>query len=119
MTIMCNNMPCMSLTTATGMMLMPCCDAMEGMACGAIIDMAGSCVARMSPGAADASCTAEMSILGMAVPGCCKPNGQCGLMSGTLMGCVERPRYPLGFLMGMPTTPLAAETCGGDEDGGI
>jgi hypothetical protein len=34
------------------------------------------------------------------------------------MGCVERSEYPLGFLMGMPTTPLGSMACGGG-DGGV
>jgi hypothetical protein len=122
MTIMCNGMPCMGFTSAAGTMLMPCCDAMEGMACGAITDTMGTCIARMSPGTADASCPTAQSLLNMPVPGCCKPDGKCGLMSGTLMGCVERTRYPTTFLMtvmGMAPPPLTAAMCGDGADGGI
>lgn len=114
---------CAATMTAAGTVLPPCCDAMEGNACGAIVDMAGTmCIAKGQMGTVDPSCPSAMSVLGMAVPGCCKPNNMCGLQSGTLMGCVERSRYPVAFLatvMGMPPPAPMSMACGGDADGGI
>ena len=118
MPIDCNGMQCTPIMTPI-QTLPPCCDASMGNACGAIIDMAGTCIARGQMGTPSDECDDEMSVLGMAVEGCCRPDGMCGLQSGTLMGCIERSKYPLGFLMGMPTTPLASMACSGDADGGI
>jgi len=58
-------------------------------------------------------------VLNMVTQGCCQPDGECGLKSGTLMGCVERTEYPSGFLLSM--MPLTdAKTCtpvAGDDAG--
>ena len=113
--IQCMGMSCGPTMSAQGP-LMPCCDAANGMACGAIVGAMNQCVAIKQEGMADPSCPSAQSVLGMAVPGCCKMGNKCGLMSGTLMGCVERTQYPPTFLMGMMA--LTAASCGGDIDAG-
>jgi hypothetical protein len=118
-------MDCAPIMTAAGTTLMPCCDASMGNACGAITGMMGTtpiCTARKQMGTVSDECTDAVSVLTMPVEGCCRPDGMCGLLSNTLeMSCVERSKYPLGFLGGTPppTMPLPSETCGGDADGGI
>jgi hypothetical protein len=118
--IMCGTTMCTPIMTAAGTTLMPCCDASMMMACGAVTDMMGGCTARHQAGTVSDDCPDGQSILGMTVEGCCRPDGMCGLMSNTLeMSCVERSKYPLGFLMGAPTMPLDMQPCGGDTDAGM
>ena len=55
---------------------------------------------------------------------CCNPDGECGFVSASLMGCIERSIYPTAFLSSMaPTTgmfPLQTITCSaGDDDAGM
>ena len=78
------------------------------------------CVAVGQEGELDANCPTEKSVINTDVMGCCKPSGKCGLQSGTLMGCVQRSRYPVAFLDAM-TDPLPLEDmdCGGDTDAGM
>jgi len=115
----CDGTTCQPLTTALGM-LPPCCSDKEGLVCGAqtSMDTPPQCTALMQPGTDDPTCPTEMSVAMTALAGCCIPGGMCGVRSATLMGCIERSEYPIGFLMGMPTTPLASMACGGGGDGG-
>jgi hypothetical protein len=109
MMIMCGAMTCTAVMGAAGT-LPPCCDAKNGNACGATVDMMGGCVAIKQEGVADPTCPSANSAAGTTVPGCCKMGNKCGLMSGALMGCVERTQYPPMFIMGGMS--LQAVMCG-------
>jgi hypothetical protein len=112
-TKMCGSNTCSGIMTALSF-LPPCCDAAMGNACGVETDEAGTCTAIKQEGDEDSRCPSAQSVLGMEVKGCCKMGNKCGLMSGTLMGCVERSVYPTGFLMMvnmMPPPKLTAQAC--------
>ena len=97
--VMCGTKMCSSFMSASGSTLMPCCDMVNGTICGGIVGMMGECQGLGQPGEEDPSCASEMSVLGTPVPGCCRPDGKCGLKSGRLMRCVERSVYPTAFVM--------------------
>jgi len=73
------------------------------------------CQAPNQPGDLDPSCPShEVATAGLVLMGCCKPGNQCGVMSMSGLGCVERTQLAT-FAGG----PLDALVCGGaDVDGG-
>ncbi|MDH5674386.1 MAG: PKD domain-containing protein [Myxococcales bacterium] len=109
--VVCNGETCAPVVGATGE-LPACCDMDSGGGCGAQVSMTdpSDCEAINQPGDLDPSCPPAMSVIGTEVPGCCKPDGKCGVMSGTLSGCIERTDYPPAFLMDM--MQLDAVDCG-------
>jgi hypothetical protein len=120
-TKMCGTATCMG-GMLQGQMSPPCCDEDSGNVCGLTVDaMTGACEGLMQPGDPDPSCPTELSVITTELVGCCKPDGKCGVISTSLMGCIERTDLPPAFLMGAPMTPaLTAMDCGGgDADGGI
>jgi hypothetical protein len=120
MPIMCGTNTCnpvMSLST-----LAACC--MPDMSCGLVTggDAANPvCTQIGQEGEADTNCPSEPNALSQMTPGCCKPSGKCGLLSMTLMGCVERTEYPARFLESqMALTNMIDCTPGaGDDDAGM
>lgn len=111
--VMCKGKACDPKVTLPGQtMASPaCCDADNGDACGAVVDMTGACEAVDQLGVDDPSCPSEMSTAGTMIAGCCTPAKKCGVRSGVLRGCIERSDYPPGFLMSM--MQLTAQDCGG------
>jgi hypothetical protein len=100
MPVSCNGTPCMR----PGMsLLQPCC-VTGTMECGG--GLMGECQVWNAPGTADPTCPAHMTMTSM-LPGCCKANNQCGVMSGQGLGCIERPQLAM-YAGG----PLDAITCG-------
>lgn len=111
--VMCKGKACDPKVTLPGQtMASPaCCDADNGDACGAVVDMMGACEAVDQMGVDDTTCPSEMSTAGTMIVGCCTPNKKCGVRSGVLRGCIERTDYPPGFLMSM--MQLEGKDCGG------
>ena len=100
MPVSCNGTPCMR----PGMsLLQPCCVS-GTMECGG--GLMGECQVWGAPGTADPTCPSHMTMTSM-LPGCCKPNNQCGVMSGQGLGCIERTALAM-YAGG----PLEAITCG-------
>ena len=118
-TKMCNGMTCPAVLL-NGMMAPACCDTDSGGGCGAQYNMMDptQCEGTKQEGMLDPTCPDAMSVLGTPLKGCCKMGNKCGVMSMSLMGCVERTDYPTQFLM-MGSPMLNAVNCGGSiMDGG-
>jgi hypothetical protein len=115
--VMCGGATCMPVANPAGDPFPPCCDEDNGDICGATVSEAGDCVGVGQEGELDPSCPSAMSVIMTEVPGCCRPDGTCGLRSGALMGCVERTQYPPAFLA-EGTPELQAQSCG-DADAGM
>lgn len=98
-------------------MLPPCCDADNGDICGARTDAADAtkCTGVGQPGVEDMACPTLKNALNMDAKGCCRPDGTCGMLSLSLMGCIERSVYPTAFLSMMPDVvamfPLQTVQC--------
>jgi hypothetical protein len=121
MPMTCGSNTCNPITTAT-MAVLPACCVTGTNACGVYTDMAGTqCTETGQDGVLDESCPSEKNALNADTPGCCRPDGKCGLMSMTLLSsCVERTKYPGGFLMNlMPLTDMMDCTYVADEDAGM
>lgn len=118
-TVTCNGVVCPRVMLST-MMAPACCDMDNGGVCGAAYDAMNpmACEATKQEGMPDPTCPSAMSVLQTPLMGCCKMGNKCGVMSASLMGCVERTDYPTQFLA-MGTGPLQAVNCGGSiMDGG-
>lgn len=115
--VMCGGVMC-SPVLLQGMMAPACCDTDSGGGCGARYNAMNpmDCEGIKQEGVADPTCPSAMSVIGTEVPGCCKMGNKCGVMSASLMGCVERTDYPTQFIMG--GMALQAQMCGADMDGG-
>ena len=114
--------------TVSGMMLPPCCDTVNGMICGVSTSATNpmECTGLMQEGTdVDVSiCPSIKNALNMDAQPCCKASGKCGFRSQSLMGCIERSIYPVGFLgMDAATTamfPLQSIDCvPPEEDAGM
>jgi hypothetical protein len=122
----CGSITCNPVPTATGTMLAPCCGAVTDCGAYAGVDamMMPVCVDVGQEGVVDEDsmpCTTTKNALNQDTPGCCRPDGKCGFMSGTLMGCIERTAYPAGFLVDptMPVTNAIDCVYVADEDAGM
>lgn len=117
-TVMCNGVVCPAVMISTSM-APPCCDMDSGGGCGAAYNAMDptQCEATKQEGVADTRCPAATSRLGTPLMGCCKMGNKCGVMSASLMGCVERTDYPLDFLE-MGSAALQAVACDAAMDGG-
>ena len=67
---------------------MKCCTA--GDDCGFSISLLGpDCIEGNQPGTPDPGCPSQ-SLMGFELPGCCKPEGICGVQDSFLgLGCVD------------------------------
>lgn len=105
-------------TTPSGSALTPCC--LPGDQCG--LGLMGICQQPSMPGALDKACPAhEIAMAGRVLEGCCKPNGHCGVMSVSGLGCVERTQlaaYAGGPLDDKACTPAEVDDAGVDDDAG-
>lgn len=84
----------------------PCCDDDNGGVCGAALD--DGCEAVDQEGEIDDECPAAVSSIGTTLEGCCRPEGQCGVLSQVGFGCVERTdlnETAGGPLSSIPCTP--------------
>ena len=123
-TMMCGTATCMGATIQSRMLL-PCCDAAHGNICGLSTSMTDpmECTGLGQMGTDNTTCPPILNALDMPAPLCCTPEGQCGYRSASLMGCIERSVYPVGFLSMMPTVvamfPLQSVACGADDDAGM
>ncbi len=100
--VMCGGQQC---TAPEGSPLSACCTAAD--VCGG--GLAGTCQEWDMPGTLDPSCPDHaMAMGGTTLSGCCKPNGNCGVMSSAGLGCVERTE-----LAGYAGGPLDQMACGG------
>jgi hypothetical protein len=92
--------------------LEPCC--VKDNICGAKYQ--NECQEVNQEGVLDSRCPSHtiQSFNNMALPGCCKPNGKCGVYSSFGFGCVERTQ-----LASFSGGPLPARDCNAkDEDAG-
>jgi hypothetical protein len=82
--------------------------------CGITSSFLGSqCIELNQPGQPDPSCPPQ-SIQGFTLPGCCKPNGMCGVMDSFIgLGCVDP-----GPFTGQPPIPCGGGTGGAGGSGG-
>ena len=110
-TAMCGAILCRVPDEALGLpsnVMKACC--VSGSRCGLTVS-GGPCF-ELRSGASDASCTAALApyLSGNMFPGCCRPDGLCGLsfVSSTL-GCV------LPESLGMPFAGAGRIACGGDD----
>lgn len=109
--------PCPELgPMAATLGLRDCCRGTVGDECGITIGDGTLCLPRMVPGQTNASCD-ELRIGGMRLPGCCRPDGRCGVVADGLgLGCVARDEI-VPALGGTAPEPLPCEyTCATDDD---
>lgn len=79
---------CTQTLEVMGRSLGPCCDEDSGNICG--VGFGTQCEGLNQAGEASAECPAEMDVLGESLPGCCRPDGKCGVLLSVGFGCVER-----------------------------
>jgi hypothetical protein len=79
-------------------------------ACG--LGLLGTCQLPDMPGELDSTCPDHTSGTSL-LKGCCKPDNQCGVMSVSGLGCIERTK-----LASYAGGPLDAMECGGEGDAG-
>lgn len=91
-----------------GRTLGPCCDEDSGNICGA--GFGNQCEGLDQPGELTDACPTEMSPLGEMLPGCCRPDGSCGVMITIGFGCVER-----GDVTEIGVGPFDAMSCDSDQ----
>jgi hypothetical protein len=87
--IMCGTRTCGPIATSVGITLAPCCPADEMNTCGGTVAAAGGACITTTPGTADPVCPA---VTGQQIPlpGCCRPNGFCGVSFSILsLGCAD------------------------------
>jgi hypothetical protein len=129
MAAMCGTTMC-PIVVASGTMLSACCPAEPANSCGAVTGLMGTtpiCTGTFQEGVevpAEICPRGVKNALEMEAKGCCRPDGKCGFLSASLMGCIERSVYPTGFLSAMePTTsmfPLMTVECTPpDSDAGL
>jgi hypothetical protein len=90
--------PCPELTAqAMQLGLRPCCRGLAAAECGLTFGGGNLCLPRDAPGQPDTECMA-ITTGGMRLPGCCRPDGRCGVMAGaTELGCVVRDQALAGM----------------------
>jgi len=101
-------------TVPGGSTLQACCIDDE---CG--LGIQGECQEPGQPGDPDSTCPSHETPSGSTLPGCCKSDNMCGVMSQAGLGCVERTE--LAEYAGGPLDELECGTTsedGGDSDGG-
>jgi hypothetical protein len=98
-TIQCGRATCSPIVSPLGT-LPACCPVGEMNACGAQVAMAGNICLTATPGTANPRCPA-VQVVGQMLPGCCRPNGLCGVnLQIAGLGCNDPT--PLG---GAPPGP--------------
>lgn len=107
----CNDQPC----KAPDDRVYPCC--LSDDSCGAGVN--GECRALHQPGTAYKACPSHRAWDDMLLlPGCCKPDGQCGVDIELGFGCVARSEVP-AYLQGpLPALPCDAANSPADADAG-
>ena len=85
--IMCGASICRPISNTPLGTLPPCCPPDTANECGAIVVMAGSACFTATPGVADPRCPA-VQVSPVSLPGCCRPNGMCGVDVSVIgLGC--------------------------------
>jgi hypothetical protein len=88
--------PCADPDPILGGKVLPeaCCTGTRGDLCGVRFPMGDRCFVKNVAGPADTTCPDAMRE-GVAFPGCCRPDGQCGIVVEQLgLGCVLRQDAP-------------------------
>jgi hypothetical protein len=101
--VTCGTQTCNQISNTPAGNLPACCPMGEMNACGGILSQAGNACVTTTPGTPDSSCPSITSFV--VLPGCCRPNGMCGV-NGSLvrLGCADPS--PFGGMGNLP--------CGGD-----
>ena len=123
-TMTCGTRICAPIITMVGLTLPACCPMGEMNACGGTVAQAGGACITATPGTPDSSCPA---ITGQAIPlpGCCRPNGLCGINFSILgLGCTDptplggNGMQACGGDGGMPPADTGTPDMGGGDTGG-
>jgi hypothetical protein len=75
-----------------------CCRGPGGTECGVSFEVGELCLAPMTPGQEDDQCTDVDGPMSVSLPGCCRPDGACGVSAMALdLGCIGREDLPASF----------------------
>lgn len=88
--------PCTMLPMfAQDLGLSRCCRGAGNEECGVSLDDGALCIAPMLEGRNDAMCPDAVGPMDTMLPGCCRPDGYCGLSLAAIdLGCIRRDQFP-------------------------
>ena len=102
--IVCGASICPPITGTPLGNLQPCCPPGSLNTCGAIVPTAGGTCFTSTPGVVDSTCP-TVNVMGIALPGCCRPNGLCGVSVSVIsLGCNDPT-----LVGGAPAGPCGAD----------
>jgi hypothetical protein len=110
--IMCGVSICRPVFSSLAGTLPPCCPSDTPNVCGAIIAVVGTACFTATPGVVDSKCP-PLQTPNVPLPGCCRPNGMCGIdMSVVGLGCNDptlvgaAPAFPCSADGGRPPASM-------------
>lgn len=109
--------PCASLPNIGEQLgITRCCRGVGNQECGVSLDDGVACIAPMIEGIADTSCPDAQGPMDTMLPGCCRPDGYCGLaLDQSDLGCIRRDAFA-DTALGGGEPIMCRYACNGDSD---